>query len=353
MTYFLQKNAIHLFKFLKCSSNQTLKKLSNVKKQTKTNTTRAWKVEMACKVFVTSVNVDLNFFGNPTSSNEVTLTSNDSDITYCQYDFNPMANTLEITSINPKEQTDVLNVSIPVTGNISANTTSCALNINNLENDFISVISQNGRILLNNIKSTNVALKSNGGDVISKKLLHGDCTINCKNGFIKCDKLIGNEISLETEGTCSDLTTGDVYGEDIFITAKHGNIMAKSLHGCSEVTTITGKINIDTAQGRLDATSDEGHVNVYFPMETESFISTNKGDVCLKFSESAGAKLDIECKTCDDSNKDLQLANQHSENRGPCVRYKAELNEGKKIIAPNGNVTLQCQSWFDLVNLKH
>nr|XP_039250301.1 protein FAM185A-like [Styela clava] len=257
-----------------------------------------------------------------------------------------------IISATGHKNEQTLNISVPLRVDLKVLAEGCATgSISNMENSALIVKAEQHNIKLMNIKSNVVTVESNE-HISCCNSIRGDISLKSESGNITANKLQGNTISLSTsEGLIS---VGDLYAKDLSLVADDGSIRITSIHGDAELQA-KGDISAGTAEGKFNAWSEDGNVQVFLTDKVESAdIVTNTGNISLAMSEKLGCQIDVEAQEIDDTATASMFKDVHRQHRGPCSRYRAEVNGGGPRIsvkALGGMVKLSTSSWLEAVSL--
>nr|CAB3262877.1 uncharacterized protein LOC100184533 [Phallusia mammillata] len=212
-----------------------------------------------------------------------------------------------------------------------------------LECDVLTVKAKTGNITLNHIKGTQITAETGLGDIQSNKLLQGNLALQTEKGEISLKQI--QSCSAEISNRCGSLIVQDVYTDQLSANCDDGSIQFKSLHGDCHVKA-DGSIDIGTAEGRLDAVSTCGNIDVHIAEHQNVKLNCLKGDIALSVAPGLNATLQLKGNCvdveCDANNKE----------KDESQTFKGDLGHGGPIIEANatkGNITMKTSSWMNRI----
>ncbi|XP_070558806.1 protein FAM185A-like isoform X2 [Ptychodera flava] len=203
------------------------------------------------------------------------------------------------------------------------------------------------------IECISLNVDSKCGDVISEKSLHSNGQIKVHgSGSVTADKLYGMQMDIHSES--GSISTKSVYQDVSNFSSDSGHIKLGNLHGSSQVRNETGTVTIDTLDGNLVTTTNTGDISVHITRHNDVALSSSKGNITVKLPESTGTRLELQGQRLDiDERLQVTTDDDDPSKKGQSLKGVMGNSEGKlvKATTEQGVVHLQCQSWFDTLQL--
>ncbi|XP_070558805.1 protein FAM185A-like isoform X1 [Ptychodera flava] len=254
------------------------------------------------------------------------------------------------------EDTGTLHVQIevPIKFNIDANMKKGGkIHVTSIDNDHCKISTDKGECRLTNLKCISLNVDSKCGDVISEKSLHSNGQIKVHgSGSVTADKLYGMQMDIHSES--GSISTKSVYQDVSNFSSDSGHIKLGNLHGSSQVRNETGTVTIDTLDGNLVTTTNTGDISVHITRHNDVALSSSKGNITVKLPESTGTRLELQGQRLDiDERLQVTTDDDDPSKKGQSLKGVMGNSEGKlvKATTEQGVVHLQCQSWFDTLQL--
>ncbi|XP_032895758.1 protein FAM185A isoform X4 [Amblyraja radiata] len=214
--------------------------------------------------------------------------------------------------------------------------------IKQMESDICYVETERGHSILNSLKAHKVKVQSRGGNVICLGTIHGNVDIQTSNkGVVEIDKLQGTTMNIST--TNGTLKTKYIYAKSSHLSSSIGNIELGNIH--------------DSSDGNLNATTQQGDLDVYVSQLGIVNLLTQEGSITLKVPKALRAKLQLSGSVVEIS-PELQMQEISSSTEQGHQTVQGFLNgkgEGAHLIEAHtmrGMLNIKSQSWIESLKLK-
>uniref|UniRef100_UPI00398E3242 protein FAM185A isoform X2 n=1 Tax=Pristiophorus japonicus TaxID=55135 RepID=UPI00398E3242 len=214
--------------------------------------------------------------------------------------------------------------------------------IKKMECDNCYVETEKGNSILNSLKAHKVQVHSRGGKVICLGTIYGNVDIQTSNkGIVEIDKLQGTTMNIST--TDGALKTKYIYAESSHLSSSNGNIELGSIH--------------DSSDGSLQASTQQGDLDIYISQLGIVNLLTQEGSITLKVPKALRAELQLSGATIEVS-PEIHLQDIDSSTEQGHQTIRAFLNgrgEGAHLIkaqALRGMLNIKTHSWIESLKLK-
>ncbi|KAG9489983.1 hypothetical protein GDO78_005741 [Eleutherodactylus coqui] len=229
------------------------------------------------------------------------------------------------------------------------------VDVKKIECDNCQIETEKGTSVLQSVKGHSVHVRTNGGKVVCVGTVHGNVDIQAlAHSTVDIEKLLGTSINICTEH--GQLKAKYLYAESSSLVSAAGNIIVGSVHGDTKLHTTEGNITVDSSDGCLMASSNQGTIDVYVSQAGKVYLKTDIGSITLKIPVNLQAQLQLTgAAVC--VSPDVQLQEIENVCREGQTILKATMNlvnETQRWIvaeAQRGTVYLKLQDWLQSLKL--
>lgn len=206
---------------------------------------------------------------------------------------------------------------------------------------------------LKSIKCGRIEVDGNDCDVTVEKLLQGNSRITVTGeGNITTDRLQGVDIQCQTDK--GNISCTSVYGQNNSFHSNTGNIKLSNCHGKTEVRVKSGDLKIDSLEGDLTGSIEEGNTDLYVTKPENVSMTTQKGDIKLKVQGDVSASVDLKGSRIEYDRtlpfRELKFTEDNPKS------LEGILGEATGRISANtasGNISVETFDWLKSLNLNN
>lgn len=207
---------------------------------------------------------------------------------------------------------------------------------------------------LKSIKCGRIEVDGNDCDVTVEKLLQGNSRITITGeGNITTDRLQGVDIECQTDK--GNISSTSVYGHNNSFHSNTGNIKLSNCHGKTEVKVKSGDLKIDSLEGDLIGSLEEGNTDLYVTKPENVSMTTQKGDIKLKVQGDVSASVDLQGSHIEYDRtlpfKDLKFTEDDPTSLQGTL---GEVATGRiSASTASGNISVEAFDWLKSLNLSN